>query len=299
MSSEGPGAGDEAYCINCGEAIAADTNFCPECGSEQDLSKLGPDEQADAETEGQSRGGVTSWAIGFEPGMTGRNVAVGFGYFFFYPIGIPMLAYGYLTRNDVERDEALSRLGRYGAWGLGVLLILAALGNLSDPGSIVPGIVSLVVGLFLLPPVRSRIEKQIDYQFARWSVVLIVVVGLATVGATVPDTATQSDTAGQNAPSAADSSPEPEFAVRVIYGGSWQGAVSVTGGGSSQSESISGTGTRMIDITGNVDIISVNAQKQDDSSAELTVQILHEGDVVVQSSTSSAYGVAQVSESFY
>lgn len=97
--------------------------------------------------------------------------------------------------------------------------------------------------------------------------------------------------------SAPTTDPAPEYSIRISYSGSWQGAVSVAGAGSSQTESISGSGTRTVEITGSVDIISVNAQKQDDSSARITVQILHNGEVIAESSTASPYGVAQTSTS--
>lgn len=89
-----------------------------------------------------------------------------------------------------------------------------------------------------------------------------------------------------------------EFVVRIIYDGEWQGSLSVTGGGSSDSRSIEGAGEQTIEIEREVDIISVNAQKQDDSSGELTVQILRNGEVAAESSTSAEYGVAQTSQSF-
>lgn len=81
------------------------------------------------------------------------------------------------------------------------------------------------------------------------------------------------------------------YAVRVQYDGEWQGSVS-TGG---SSRSIDGSGSRTVDIDGSPDVISANAQKQDDSDRELTVQILEEGDVVKEASTTAEYGIAQVS----
>lgn len=83
------------------------------------------------------------------------------------------------------------------------------------------------------------------------------------------------------------------FSVRVQYSGSWQGAVG-TGG---STRSVEGTGSETIQLEGSPDIISANAQKQDDSSDELTIQILKDGAVVEETSTSAAYGVAQASYS--
>jgi len=87
--------------------------------------------------------------------------------------------------------------------------------------------------------------------------------------------------------------------VRVAYAGEWSGALSVTGGGESTSRSISGAGTETVEVTGTVDIVSVNAQKRDRGAGGLTVQVRHDGAVVAESSTTSEYGVAQASESFY
>lgn len=302
-SDPGP---DEVYCTNCGRVIPARANFCTECGTERDPESVATNREA----RPQDRGGFASWAIGFEPGHTAKNVVVGLAYFFFYPIGIPLLVYGYLTRDDPTRAEALDRLGTYAAWGFGVLLLLAGVGNATDPASIPAAVLSIGLGLFLLPPVRRALESRSDVRFARWTVVAVVLVGVVAIGAVAPNETTESadpapevdDPAAESTPDsdgAGTSSADAEFGVRVVYSGEWQGAVSVTESGSSRSESISGVGTRTVDLGDDVDIVSVNAQKQDDSSEELRVQILRDGEVVAEANTNSAYGVAQVSESFY
>lgn len=89
--------------------------------------------------------------------------------------------------------------------------------------------------------------------------------------------------------------------VEVEYDGNWQGAVG--SGGNTRSVSRSsisygapqGYSTSYITIDGDANIVSANAQKQDDSNEELTIRIVHNGEVVEEQSTSSAYGVAQVS----
>jgi hypothetical protein len=131
-------------------------------------------------------------------------------------------------------------------------------------------------------------------------------------GSTVPATPTPTATAvaggstpvpEPSTPTPDGSTPEPDressYSIRIDYRGSWQGAVSLTGAGSSTTESISGSGPTTIRITGEPDIVSANAQKQDGGGGTLTIQIRHEGEVVAQASTSAEYGVAQVSESFY
>ena len=117
----------------------------------------------------------------------------------------------------------------------------------------------------------------------------------------IPEPSTPTPGAATPTPDAATPVPEREssYSIRIDYRGSWQGAVSLTGGGSSTTESISGSGPTTIDITGEPDIVSANAQKQDGGGGTLTIQIRHDGDVVAQATTSAEYGVAQVSESFY
>ncbi len=83
------------------------------------------------------------------------------------------------------------------------------------------------------------------------------------------------------------------YQVRIVYDGEWQGSISQ--GGSVRSTQ--GSGTEIIEIEGTPDIISANAQKQDNSSRELTVQIVENGEVVKETSTTAEYGVAQVSYS--
>lgn len=84
--------------------------------------------------------------------------------------------------------------------------------------------------------------------------------------------------------------PKPTYQVRIKYDGEWSGSI----GGDGSVRSVDGSGTKTFDIQGDPFIVSANAQKQDDSSEKLTVQILKDGEVIAQRSTSSAYGVAQV-----
>ncbi|WP_143823805.1 DUF6517 family protein [Halosegnis longus] len=86
---------------------------------------------------------------------------------------------------------------------------------------------------------------------------------------------------------------ESSFSVRVQYSGSWQGSIG-TGG---STRTVEGSGSRTIQIDGSPNIISANAQKQDDNSDTLTIQILNDGEVVKDASTSAAYGIAQISYS--
>ena len=81
--------------------------------------------------------------------------------------------------------------------------------------------------------------------------------------------------------------------VKIIYDVEWSGAA----GDVSSINSISGSGDETIDMPDDASLISANAQKKDGSSNELTIQILKDGKVVKESSTTAEYGVAQVSAS--
>ena len=80
--------------------------------------------------------------------------------------------------------------------------------------------------------------------------------------------------------------------IKVIYDGSWSGALS-TGDGSSKT--IEGTGNETINVTNNtLDMVSANAQKMDGGSGELKIQLLKNGEVKKESSTTAQYGIADV-----
>lgn len=84
-----------------------------------------------------------------------------------------------------------------------------------------------------------------------------------------------------------------EATFTVEYGGSWAGAL----GGTGSMRSISGRGTESFTID-DPTIVSGNAQKRDRGVGTLRVTISADGEVVAESSTSSQFGVAQVSHSF-
>jgi len=113
--------------------------------------------------------------------------------------------------------------------------------------------------------------------------------GVAQV--TSEDGISDSSDSGSQSGSQSESESEPTSQVEISYSGEWQG--SIASGGSSRS--VQGSGSDTIEIDGSPDIISANAQKQDDSSDELTIRIVLDGEVIKESSTSAEYGVAQVS----
>lgn len=119
-------------------------------------------------------------------------------------------------------------------------------------------------------------------------VLAIVVVGLVVA---MGGGDTSSSESNQNTDTG---SPFQGYQVKIIYDGSWSGAA----GSTDSMNSYDGTGNKTIDL-GEVsyDIVSANAQKQDGSSEKLTIQILKDGEVVKEGSTTAAYGVAQITSS--
>lgn len=196
-NSGGPTSNTETvFCINCGSEISADTAFCPECGSNQN-----PD-QIETGGEAPEESGFTTWAPGFKPGSTLRNIVVGLVYLGFFYIGIFILAYGYLKENP----ESGSKF----AWILGVLLILAGLGGFTDGTAqgIIGGVIALLLGVAALPIVREKIGigspapgiKEVNT--ARRNALISVGYGfgaLVVAGAALPETessSSSSDTGG-------------------------------------------------------------------------------------------------------
>jgi hypothetical protein len=92
-----------------------------------------------------------------------------------------------------------------------------------------------------------------------------------------------------------DDGAEGSISVRIEYEGEWSGAV----GSEGSTRSVDGSGPEEIELEGDPSVVSANAQKQDDSADELTVQILQDGEIIAEESTTAAYGVASVSESFF
>lgn len=201
---------------------------------------------------------------------------------------------------------------------LGVIFAIGAFGG----GSILGGLglllatgIIFVAGVVSFPLTRRLLSRWgIDLSSGATGVivggltassVVVFLIGMVIFGATVepsdsarsPDVNSGSDTGDTDASGGSDGSVSSDSGVevRIQYSGAWQGALSVTAGGSSSTKSISGEGTESIDVADDADIVSVNAQKQDGSTARIRVQILVDGDVVAESSSTSEYGVAQTS----
>ena len=83
--------------------------------------------------------------------------------------------------------------------------------------------------------------------------------------------------------------------VEIDYDGAWSGAISEDG----DSSSISGIGPDAFEWSDEIpDVLSVNAQKQEDGTGTLAVELRADGEVVDSEATDASYGVARVSATF-
>jgi len=84
---------------------------------------------------------------------------------------------------------------------------------------------------------------------------------------------------------------EDKYEIKIIYGGEWQGSI----GDATGSKSIEGFGSRSYEIDGIFPTVVI--QKMEDNNNILTVQILKNGTLLKEESTSASYGVAMVTSS--
>lgn len=84
--------------------------------------------------------------------------------------------------------------------------------------------------------------------------------------------------------------PSRHVSFRVLYDGTWHGALGAEG----SSRNIQEDGDGHFAVDDDAFVVSGNAQKQDNSGRELIVQIIVDGDVIAEEVTTTDFGVAQV-----
>ena len=86
---------------------------------------------------------------------------------------------------------------------------------------------------------------------------------------------------------------DSDIQIRITCDGYWHGSVGV---GSSQA-SYSGFGDKLINLDGDSsDIVAAAIQKQDSGDGKLKVEIIKDGKVVKDASTTSEYGVVSLAD---
>lgn len=128
------------------------------------------------------------------------------------------------------------------------------------------------------------------------AVVVLVVVG--AVGALVGAGGLGLTGGGTGPDAQPTATPEPGLDVRIGYDGPWQAYLRVTVNGSTEERSISGNGNEIIEIDQAADEVRATVRKQDDSRSELTLQIVHDGEIVASESTTEAFGAVRESATF-
>lgn len=141
---------------------------------------------------------------------------------------------------------------------------------------------------------KSFIRRIPGFRTGTWWKMGLAVLGygfiiLLIIGLLFPGESPTTTTVKTPAPTQA----ETGIQVEIDYSGKWQGAL----GTGANVKSVSGNGAQTFTLQSNVALVSVNAQKMDDSSKTLTVSILKNGKVVATENTNAAYGVAMTSAS--
>ena len=109
-------------------------------------------------------------------------------------------------------------------------------------------------------------------------------------GGTTPDT----NTATTTDDSTNDTVEQPKgVQVHIISDGSWSGSIGDLGGQSTYD----GSGEDTIDLGDAESVVSAAIQKQTGDSSELKVEIIKDGKVIKEGSTTAEYGVVSVSTS--
>lgn len=75
-------------------------------------------------------------------------------------------------------------VGKISSWIFGLLFTLGGVGSMIEAP--IGGLIMAVVGIFLIPNVRQKIDEKYDVSFSRWMVVLITFIGLGASAAFLP-----------------------------------------------------------------------------------------------------------------
>lgn len=250
---------------------------------------------------------------GMKPGSTGRNVVVGLIYGIIGLITAPLLLPLVVLISPVVAAVAVGKNYR------GAADKLSGLPGIDPSAGLQSGVVAFV-GVVLLLAVVGAVAPADDSEATESAATPTP--EAQEQAQTAAETEAQEQTEAQTSapgteteapetetpepeptpePETETPAPEPEpeteessgdgYQVRISYDGEWQGAL----GGDASTRSVDGSGTETFDIKGDPFVVSANAQKMDSGSGELTVQILNDGEVVSEQSTTAEYGVASTS----
>jgi hypothetical protein len=123
-------------------------------------------------------------------------------------------------------------------------------------------------------------------------IIPILVLVILTSGCTSSNTTSTSGNNYSTSSSSSSGGSSGNVVVKIITNEEWSGSV----GADSNTRSIDGTGNHQENM-GSPDIVSAVIQKETNSTGMLKVQIVKDGQVVKEESTTAEYGVVSVSAS--
>lgn len=235
---------------------------------------------------------------GMKPGSTGRNAIVGLVY------GVVALSIGPFILALIILASPLLAAIAVGKNYKGAADKLSGLPGIDPEAGLQSAVVAFVCVVLLLAVVSAIVpaedtEQASDEAGADAATDTPAPTDEMTTTATEAEQTTdeQTETEAPETEAPVTEEPNPEeasgdgYQVRVSYDGEWSGAIGKEG----TTRSVDGSGTETFDIEGDPFIVSGNAQKQDAGSGELTIQILEDGEVISEQSTTAEYGVASTS----
>jgi hypothetical protein len=200
--------------------------------------------------------------------------------------------------SEDDKETSHDETNRALAWFFAAIWII--FGFAVSVETVIGGILMVAGGLITIPRVRNRLGWEIPVA----GLGAILILSMVGAGMMIPSENVGTDTGPSNTVTTPPSSEtgngggatsETGYQIRIQYSGEWSGAASIV----SEMRSIQGTGTETIDISGNPNVISANAQKQEANRDTLTIQIIYNGEIVRESQTDAEYGVASVTYSSY
>lgn len=84
----------------------------------------------------------------------------------------------------LSKDNISNNLSYYAQWAFGTLFLLSGLGFFGQ--SIISGLVTISIGIFLIPKVRNEIMENLGFELPKYAVPVIVFVGLGVAGVFLP-----------------------------------------------------------------------------------------------------------------
>lgn len=187
-----------------------------------------------------------------------------------------------ITKQPASSSTADSIKYTWNSWGTGKKVIAI--------------IVACCIGLFIMGSIMSILSPDANTSSSSYDSSSVDDAESQQIKEDMKFKYSDNDDSSSSSSSSSDSDDgvgDASLQVKVITSGSWQGSV----GTASKQKSVSGSGTQVINLDGSGwDIASAVIQKQKGDNSKLTVQLIKDGNVKAEESTTAAYGVVSVSD---